>query len=97
MQPNKFESIPMDVYNQLDMKLRSLEQALLEKDPLMPNHLRESHRLLQTYPETVHLLDDEEIRTLIQAVEKHVQVKVVSETAAKKGSGSRKKISAEDL
>lgn len=81
--------IPEQVLADLQMKMASLEAALLAKDPEMPNHLRESHRLLITYPESVHLLDDSEIHTLIAAAEEHTKVKIVQEAA--KGKGTRKK------
>ena len=81
--------IPEQILSDLRMKMASLEKALLEKDPEMPNHLRESHRLLITYPESVHLLDDSEIHHLIEAAEEHTKVKIVQEAA--KGKGTRKK------
>lgn len=88
-------TLPPDVVSKLTMSLASLEQALLEKDPMMPRHLRESHQLLITYPETVHLLDDDEIARLISAAQIHTGIEIVKAAAAK--GGSRKKISADDL
>ena len=84
-----------DVVAKLTMSLASLEQALLAKDPMMPKHLKESHQLLISYPETVHLLDDDEIARLISAAQIHTGVEIVKAAAAK--GGSRKKISADDL
>jgi len=81
--------IPEQILLELRLKMGSLEAALLAKDPEMPNHLRESHRLLITYPESVHLLDDNEIHCLIEAAEEHTKVKIVQEAA--KGKGTRKK------
>jgi hypothetical protein len=62
---------------------------------MMPSHLRASHQLLISYPETVHLLDDDEIARLISAAQIHTQIEIVKAGTAK--AGSRKKISADDL
>lgn len=88
-------TLPPDVVSKLIMSLASLEQSLLAKDPMMPQHLRASHQLLISYPETVHLLDDDEIARLISAAQIHTGIEIVKATAAK--GGSRKKISADDL
>jgi hypothetical protein len=88
-------TLPPDVVAKLTMSLASLEQALLEKDPMMPQHLRASHQLLLSYPETVHLLDDDEIARLISAAQIHTQIEIVKAGTAK--AGGRKKISADDL
>lgn len=93
------DKIPADVYDKLSMSLASLEQSLLNQDPLMPNHLRSSHQILIQYPETVHLLEDEEIARLIDAAELHTKTEIVKATAASKsgGAASKKKISLGDL
>lgn len=88
-------TLPPDVVAKLTMSLASLEQALLEKDPMMPQHLRASHQLLISYPETVHLLEDDEIARLIGAAQIHTQIEIVKAGTAK--AGSRKKITADDL
>ena len=88
--------IPPQIMQDLAIKMGQLQTSLLAADPMMPNHLRESHRLLITYPETVHLLDDSEIALLVQAAEKHTNTQIVSAVAKGKGS-SKKKIGADDL
>lgn len=90
------DKIPADVMSKLEMSLASLEKSLLEKDPMMPQHLRNSHSVLVSYPETVHLLDDKEIAMLIDAAEIHTKTEIVKATV-KKGTGTRKKIEAGDL
>lgn len=90
------DQIPADVMSKLEMNLASLEQALLNKDPMMPQHLRNSHSLLITYPETVHLLEDKEIAMLIDAAEIHTKTEIIKATV-KKGTGTKKKIEASDL
>jgi hypothetical protein len=92
----RVDTIPPDVLDRLDSHLASLEQALLEKDPMMPQHLRNSHSILISYPETVHLLEDAEIARLIDAAEIHVKTEIVKATV-KKGTGTRKKVDVSDL
>jgi hypothetical protein len=92
------DAIPHDVMTKLEMSLASLEFTLLAKDPMMPQHLRNVHSLLISYPETVHLLDDAEIARIIDAAQVHTKTEIVK--AAAKGtsaSGSRKKIAIDDL
>jgi len=69
----RVDTIPPDVLDRLDSHLASLEQALLDKDPMMPQHLRNSHSILISYPETTHLLEDSEIAMLIDAAEIHTK------------------------
>lgn len=92
---DKPHNLPTEVVAKLTMSLASLEQALLEKDPMMPRHLQESHKLLISYPETVHLLDDDEIARLIGAAQIHTKVEIVKLNTPK--TGGRKKVSADDL
>lgn len=92
------DSIPKDVLDRLETSLASLDAALLAKDPMMPQHLRNTHSILVSYPETVHLLDDAEIAKIIDAAEVHTKTEIVK--AAAKGAstgGTRKKVSVSDL
>lgn len=91
-------TLPPDVFNRLKMSLASLEQALLAKDSMMPQHLRNTHSLLLTYPETVVLLEDSEIALIIDAAEVHTKTEIVK-AVAKGGAkgGTRTKVSASDL
>lgn len=98
LKPEQQAKLPPDVLSQVQMKLADYTQALLAKDPDMPKHLQESHRLLITYPETTHLLDDDEIALLIQGQEKLMNTQIVSDAAKKKGTGrGLTKLSASDL
>lgn len=91
-------TIPADIMNKLGMSLASLEQSLLAKDPMMPQHLRSTHSLLITYPETVNLLADSEIALIIDAAEVHTKTEIVKPGATKGASGeSKKKITSDDL
>lgn len=91
------QKIPQDVMHKLKFEMASLEGKLLALDPEMKNHLRETHRLLISYPESVHLLDDSGVALLIQAAQKHMQVSIVSETSKGKGGKSKAKLSVDDL
>jgi hypothetical protein len=88
--------IPDATVRSLEMSLASLEQALLAKDPLMSQHLRNTHSLLISYPETVHLLEDKEIELIIDAAEVHTKTEIIKAVAAKKGGG-RAKVSVDSL
>jgi len=87
-------ALPPETMAALGQKLSLLEQALLAKDPQMPNHLRETHRLLISYPESVHLLEDSEIKTVLAAAQEYTQVKIISE---KPKAGGKKKVDASEL
>ena len=88
-------SVPPDVMARLETSLASLEAALLAKDPLLSQHLRNTHSVLISYPETVHLLDDSEIARIIDAAEVHTKTQVVKATVA--GKGSKKQMTIADL
>ncbi len=91
------DAIPKDVLQKLEMSLASLEQTLTNKDPMMPQHLRNTHSILISYPETVHLLDDVEIARIIDAAEVHTKTEVVKAIATKKAGGGKAKVSVDDL
>jgi hypothetical protein len=96
MQPSN--SLPPEIMSRLESSLASLEASLLAKDPQMPNHLRATHSLLISYPETVHLLDDTEIALIIDAAEVHTKTEIVKPGVTKAaGAGTRKKVTADDL
>lgn len=90
------DAIPRDVITRLQSSLASLEQSLLDKDPMMPQHLRNTHSILISYPETTHLLDDSEIARIIDAAEVHTKTEIVKAAASGKGA-TRKKVTADDL
>lgn len=95
--PEILNKLPADVVDKLTANMASLDAALLASDPLMPNHLRNIHALLISYPETVHLLDDAEIAQLINAAELHTKVSIIKSVAAKPASSRKTKVTADDL
>jgi hypothetical protein len=90
--------VPPEVLEKVSSKLDQLRSKLETKDPMMAQHLRESHSLLQSFPETSFLLEDHEIKLLLDAAQEYTKIKIV-EAAAKssKGGGRAKSISVDDL
>ena len=72
-QSNPSASIPPS----LTSALTELEQKLLATDPQIPSHLRNIHTLLRSYPESIVLLTDSQIKTLIDAASQVTQVFIV--------------------
>jgi hypothetical protein len=89
MKSDENNVIPPGVLDQLKLNMTKLEEGLKQDDPEMPSYLRESHKVLIAYPETVHLLDDHEIHQLIIAAEKHTQTEIIKATATKKAGKSK--------
>lgn len=92
-------TIPTDTLQRLQDSLNSLQTSLLALDPCMPNHLRETHKLLVSYPETVALLDDNEIKNLITAAENYTNVKIVTDkkTSGKAASARASRHTVDDI
>ena len=91
MKQDVANAIPPDILDRLNTSLASLESALAAKDPMLSNHLRSSHQILISYPETVHLLDDTEVARLISAAQVHAKVEIVKAAAAKTTRATAKK------
>lgn len=79
-------------------KLKSLEDALLTKDPKMNEHLKEIHTYLIQFEELSHLLKEEQIAVILGAQQMKLGIILANETK-KTGGGKVKagKISAEEL
>lgn len=90
-------TLPPDILARLETSLADLEQSLLNQDPLISNHLRNSHSILVAYPETVHLLSDSDIARLISAAQIHTKVEIVKATAPKTAKAVAKKASVADF
>lgn len=97
MKPADSDKISPDVMQRLNMSLSSLQQAFDAFDPQMASHLRASHSLLISYPETTHLLDDNEIKLIINASERHVKTEIVNQVAKKASAGKKAKPTVDDL
>jgi hypothetical protein len=70
--------------DQIQQRLSYLEQALLEQDPRMKDHLKEIHRLLITHEELVHLLSEEEIGKIMQGQQIITDTTLVAAVSAPK-------------
>lgn len=98
MASDDVKNLPPDVMARLESSLASLEQALLNKDPMMAAHLQNSHSLLQSYPETVHLLSGEKMHLLIASAQAHMKTEIIAKAATGKGAGAKRaKIGIGDL
>jgi hypothetical protein len=75
----------MDEALQLREKVASLADALLSKHPRMPTLLREIHTTLLKYPEQVTLLAEDDISTLVSALQ--VQTGISFAASASKPAG----------
>lgn len=89
-------ALPAQVMQDLQMKMAEFEAALLARDPMMKHHLESTHRVLITYPETVHLLDNTEIAKLLDGAQELMKIQIVQNAAKGKGA-SKKKVGVEDL
>lgn len=92
------DAITPETISQLQAAMSELEAALLRVDAALPGHLQASHRLLTSYPESVHLLTDEGVHQLIRAAQEYTKTKIIADKATKKSTGGRSKMpSIEDL
>lgn len=90
---NDIEFIKLNVQG----RIQEIGGKLKEQDPLLPVHLSAIHQALIQYEELVHLLSDEDIKTLVAGQIKHTGVQVVKEvtksSSAKVGSKLRRSTS----
>jgi len=92
---NDIEFIKLDVQG----RIQHIQAKLLEVDPLLPGHLAAIHSSLIQYEELVHLLSDEEIKSLIAGQKKHTGTKLTDEiTKTKKIPAAKfKAVGADDF
>lgn len=80
-------------------KLDELSQMLLSQNPGLPTLLRDIHRTLKAQPDQVTLMSEDEIRVVVQGLEKqtgsYLAASAVKPTAAKKAA--LKNVTAADL
>lgn len=82
----------------IKLKISELESALLSSHPQIPDLLRVIHKSLQADPEVVTLLKPEEIRVIVNGLEKHTKTELVETTAKSvKKTKVPKNITADDL
>lgn len=81
-------------------RLADLEQALLDRDPMMPTHLREIHKTLIEYEEIMPLLTVDEISKIMSAQQTHVATFLRQEVVkSSKASASKRtaKVTLDDV
>lgn len=89
--------IPAGVMLALQTQLNNIEKGLLVNDPQLPSYLKETHRTLIAYPETAHLLKDEEMHAILRAQEQWTNTEIIKATATKKKSTKAKDYDAGEL
>jgi len=65
-------------------RIKEIGDKLTQQDPLLPVHLAAIHSTCIQHEELVHLLSDEEIRTLVAGQQKHAGMQLVKEATVKK-------------
>ena len=80
----------------VQMKIAELQERLLSNHPQMPLLLREIHQTLKEDPETVTLLSDAEVGTIIASLQKYTGNVITAKITATKKTAI-KNISAGDL
>jgi len=78
-------------------KLASLEAALLESTPNMPELLRDIHRHLKKDPDVVTLLPEEECSILVRGLKKQTKTEIATKVLKSKPKKSLKSLTVEDL
>ena len=66
-------------------KIQSLQSALLERHPRMPNLLQEIHQALKAQPENVTLLPEENIAIIVQGLQQQTNTFFAESVAKGKG------------
>ena len=81
-------------------KIAELSQALEENNPSIATYVKDIHRNLLQYPELVHILQPEQVQTIVKGIEQVNGEKIAEEAKPKtraSKSGSSKKESLADL
>ena len=82
----------------VQMKIAELQSQILANHPQMPHLLRDIHQTLKSDPETVTLLTDVEVGTIITALQKYTGNFITAKAATSKSPrAALKNLSADDL
>lgn len=79
-------SPPLGSHFEIKEQIEQLKNQLLTSHPLIPTLLRTIHRQLKADPEVVTLLDEEEIRVVVNGLQFVTKIKLVEVAAPKKKS-----------
>ena len=77
-------------------KIEELSQALEESNPSIASYVKDIHRNLLQFPELVHILQPEQVQTIVKGIEQ-VNGEKIAEEAKPKARASKKKESLADL
>lgn len=78
---------------ELKEKVAALQQALLDKHPSMPQLLQQIYVNLRANPENVTLLEETEIKAIVNGLEKQTMTELAT-TVAKKSTSATKTLKA---
>lgn len=70
----------------LQMKISSLQNAILSAHPTMPILLREIHTILKNDPSNVTLLSEEDIAILVSGLKQQTKTEITQSSMKKKTS-----------
>lgn len=76
-------------------KLGTLQEALLTKDPMMAQHLKEIHKALMEQEDLVHMLTPQDRAVVIASLKAYRGAKLVEKATSK--PRSRKTITVDDV
>lgn len=82
---------------ELKEKIAALEQALLDRHPTMPTLLREIHTTLRKQPENVTLLSEDQIKVIVNGLQKQTGVELVQAVTKAPGKTAALKSKIKDL
>jgi hypothetical protein len=81
----------------LQMKISSLQDAILSSHPTLPILLKEIHTTLKQDPAIVTLLSDDEINVIVSGLQKQTKISIAESAAKKVSSKSLKNTTLDDL
>jgi len=90
---NQTQSIPQD----LQMKIASLQEAILSVHPTLPIILKEIHTILKNDPANVTLLSEEEISQIVTGLKLQTKTQITQSTLKKSSAALKKATIADDL
>jgi hypothetical protein len=86
----------IEINPELQMKISSLEEAILKAHPTMPILLKEIHTILKNDPTNVTLLSESDIAVIVSGLKQQTKTEITASTMKKK-SAALKNVSLADL
>ena len=88
---------PSRLPTDLQMRIASLEAAILATHPTLPVLLREIHKQLKDDPAVVTLMSDDEIRVVVNGLKKQTKTEITQATVKSRSTKALKSVSIADL